>query len=135
MKTTIIRHTWILAFAATLFLSLTSSTSATEWQFLGAKTVNYGLDRDVITVGLTEDGYKRLKVVVRGGGLNMHKMEVVYGNGTKDLIPLRYHFRKRSESKIIDLEGSERIIQKIVFWYDTKNIAHRRARVVVYGGR
>lgn len=120
---------------AIVCLGLIASSPESKWKYLGARSVNYELDKDIIRVGLNERGFKRLKVVVRGGGLNMHRMEVVYGNETRDNIPLRCNFNRRSDSKIIGLKGGKRIIEKIVFWYDTKNLARRKAKVVVYGGR
>lgn len=103
------------------------------WVRLGVRKVNYGLDHDVIHVGANEGVYTKLKIVVRGGGLNMHKMVVTYGNGAKDNIPLRHNFRQASGSRVIDLKGNKRIIRSITFWYDSKNISNRRATIVVFG--
>ena len=58
----------------------------------------------------------------------MHKLVVHYGNGETESIELRNNFSAGSESRVIDL----RVIQKIVFWYDTKNLARRNAE---YGMR
>ena len=58
----------------------------------------------------------------------MHKLVVHYGNGETENIELRNNFSAGSESRVIDL----RVIQKIVFWYDTKNLARRNAE---YGMR
>ena len=53
----------------------------------------------------------------------MHKLVVHYGNGETENIELRNNFSAGSESRVIDL----RVIQKIVFWYDTKNLARGNA--------
>lgn len=105
---------------------------AHNWELLGKKKVAYGLDRDVIPVG-GRQGFTKLKVVVTGGGVNMHQMIVVYGNGTKDQIGLKHNFRRGSDSRVIDLQGGKRKIKEIVFWYDTKNISRRRGTVTVFG--
>ena len=62
----------------------------------------------------------------------MHKLVVHYGNGETENIELRNNFSAGSESRVIDLRGNKRVIQKIVFWYDTKNLARRNAE---YGMR
>ena len=106
-----------------------------KWIKLGSKQVNYALDRDEITVGAKEGGFRKLKVEVTGGAINMHKMTVVYGNGTRDELEMRHNFRQGSNSRVLDLEGGKRIIKKIIFWYDTKNLARKRAQVTVFGKR
>ncbi len=128
----------IFALVAIFFVG-SSFTTATQgvnnWTKLGSKKVSYKLDRDVIRVGAHEGTFKKLKVVVTGGSLNMHKMVVEYGNGSKDNIPLKHNFSKRSDSRVIDLQGNNRVIKDITFWYDTKNKSRRKAQVHVFGKR
>ena len=125
--------------SAILFIGLSSFDTANtakignNWEKLGSKKVNYRVDKDVIRVGKHEGTFRKLKVVVTKGGLNMHRMVVHYGNGSKEEIKLKHNFSRRSDSRIIDLNGRNRIIQKITFLYDTKNISRRRATVHVFG--
>ena len=121
-----------LAFSVFEMQTTPALAQAATWIRLGSRKVNYTLDHDIIHAGLKEGGFTRLKVVVTGGGLNMHRMVIEYGNGTKDEIPLRHTFTRRSGSRIIDLRGGKRIIRNITFWYDTKNVAGRRATVHVF---
>jgi hypothetical protein len=103
------------------------------WTALGSKKVNWKVDGDVLLVGPYEGVLSKLKIKVTGGTVHMIRLVVTYGNGAKDEIPLRHVFKRGSASRIIDLRGGNRIIKKITFVYDRKNIA-RRARVWV-GGR
>jgi hypothetical protein len=122
--------------AATIFLSLSSFNGPVildEWERLGSRKVNYRVDRDVIRVGAYEGSFRKLKLVVTGGNLNMHKMVVEYGNGSRDEFELRYNFSRRSGSRTLDLRGGNRVIKKIIFWYDSKNVSRRRATLSVYG--
>ena len=109
------------------------SNRRTSWEFLGTKTVNYKLDRDVLRVTAKEGAFTKLKLQVTGGSLNMHKMIVQYGNGKKEEINLKHNFNRRSDSRVIDLNGGKRIIRDITFIYDTKDRSRRRAEVHVYG--
>lgn len=109
------------------------SKIAKEWERLGTKKVNYKLDRDVIHVGAKDGRFTKLKIAVTKGNLNMHKMVVHYGNGTKDEIELRHNFGRRSSSRVIDLNGNKRFIKKITFVYDTKNASRRKAKIHVFG--
>jgi hypothetical protein len=56
-----------------------------------------------------------------------------YGNGQTDEIEVRHKFKAGSESRVIDLPGNQRVIQKVVFYYDTKNYANRKAVVELWG--
>lgn len=126
-------------FIIATFLVSTSFTSTThkigDWTKLGAKVVSYKLDRDVIRVGANDGRFTKLKVYVSGGSLNMHKMIVEYGNGSKDVIQLKHNFKKGTDTRIIDLEGKKRVIKDITFFYDTKNKSRKKAKVHVFGKR
>ncbi len=110
-----------------------SETFHDKWHKLGSKKISYKLDRDVIRVGAKEGTFKKLKIEIKRGAVNMHKMKVEYMNGTVDNIPLRHNFKRGSDSRIIDLEGGKRFIKDITFWYDTKNASRKRAKISVYG--
>jgi len=105
----------------------------TKWKKLGQKKISFNLDKDVIRVGKKDGTFRKLKVVVTGGNVNMYKMLVEYGNGSKDRISLKHNFRKGSDSRIIDLEGGKRVIKDITLWYETKNKSKKRATLHVFG--
>lgn len=131
MKNAVFSKLLLLALAAVFTLNFT--TDRAGWERLGARKVNYGLDRDEIFVTAKDGIFSALKIKVKRGGINMHKLVVHYGNGQTDEIELRQNFAPGSESRVLDLVGNKRIIQKVVFWYDTKNIARRRGVVELWG--
>ncbi|MFZ6012398.1 MAG: hypothetical protein ACOYXT_18790 [Bacteroidota bacterium] len=106
-----------------------------EWTRLGTRPVNYGLDRDVIPVTFRDGFFTAIKIEVNRGALNMHKCVVHFENGGQQEVELRHNFAQGSESRVIDLAGNKRLIEKIEFWYDTKNLARKKAVVVVWGRR
>lgn len=114
-------------------MSFTVLKVAGDWEKLGSRVVNFGVDKDVIPVGPNEGGFKKLRVVVKGGAINMHKMEVNFMNGSDQNIELKHNFNKNSMSREIDLTGDKRRIKSIVFYYDTKNLAKSKAVVTVFG--
>jgi hypothetical protein len=112
---------------------LMNFASADRWVQIGERKVNYGLDRDVIPVTYRHRYFEAIKIVVRGGALNMHKCVVHFENGGSQEIELRHNFAKGSDSRVVDMKGNKRFIEKIEFWYDTKNVADHKATVVVWG--
>jgi hypothetical protein len=122
--------------AMTLFtLSFTTENNALKgpWEILGMRKINYSLDRDEIIVTRAEGVFTALKVKVKKAPINMQKLVVSFGNGEVEELELRNNFAAGSESRVIDLPGNKRVIKKIVFWYDTKNIANRKGIVEVWG--
>lgn len=104
-----------------------------RWEKLGERKVNYAVDRDEIQVWARDGFFDALKLKVKKGAINLHKMVVHFGNGEQKEIELRNNIRPGGESRVIDLPGNNRVITKVVFWYDTKNRAHRKAEVELWG--
>lgn len=128
----------VLISGMTVFSSFTQTTHVTNapfgrWEKLGERKVNYAVDRDEIAVGAIEGFFDALKIKVRKAPINMYKMVVHFGNGETKEIELRDNIRAGGESRVIDLPGNNRVITKVVFWYDTKNAANRRAEVELWG--
>ena len=119
----------LFALATLFFMSFRPA----GWELLGSRKVNYGLDRDEIVVTRAEGVFTAIQLHIKRAPINMQKVVVHYGNGETDEIELRNNFAAGSESRVIDLKGNRRVIQKVVFWYDTKNIADRKGEVELWG--
>lgn len=103
------------------------------WEFLGARKIDYRLDRDEILVTRAEGVFSAIKLKVRRSPINLHKVVIHYGNGEVDEIETRNNIRAGGETRVIDLPGNKRVIQKVVFWYDTKNLAARKGVLELWG--
>ena len=125
--------TIIFGLAILLICLVESNAQKPRWELLGMRKVSYKLDRDVIPVTWREGSFNAIRIVVRNGSLNMQKCIIHFENGGTKEVALRHNFAGKSASRIIDLPGNKRLIEKIVFWYDTKNVSGRRATVLVYG--
>lgn len=133
------------AFASILCLFLAIGLSANSivrpegslfpprWEKLGERNVNFKVDRDEILVTASEGRFTALKIKVRKGAINLHKMVVHFGDGSTQEVETRDEVPAGGESRVINLEGNRRVIHKVVFVYDTKNFADRRAEVELWG--
>jgi hypothetical protein len=131
---TVISSTFVIGLLLVPVFSFnTLNDSPQKWEKLGQRKVNFKLDRDAIHVTGFEGFFTALQVKVKDGPVNMHKMEVYFHNGQTKEIELRNDFTAGSESRVIDLPGNARIIDKVVFWYDTKNFADSKAIVELWG--
>jgi hypothetical protein len=102
-----------------------------RWKVVGRKVVDYRPEIDIIPVTAFKGSFKKLKLFVRGGDVHFRDMKIFYRNGEVQDVPLRMIIPAGGESRVIDLNGRERIITRIQLIYDTTNRSKVKARVVV----
>lgn len=103
------------------------------WLLLGARKVDYTLDRDVVSVEESSTAFTGIKFVVKNGTLNMHKCTVHFKNGDTQDIAFSEEVNKANDGRFMDLKGNSRAIEKVTFWYDTKNSSDKKSIVEVWG--
>ena len=91
--------------------------ATTGWEKLGERTVNGKADRDTITVGAKEGRFKAIQIKVEHSALEMFDVLVTFADGTTFSPPPRLVFRNGDLSKVVDLPGDKRTIQKVDFKY------------------
>lgn len=123
----------LTALVAMSFVTTTADHGAARWELLGVRKIDHQLDRDEIIVTRAEGVFSALKLKIKRSPINMHKMAIHFGNGEVQEIDMRTRFAAGSESRLIDLPGNRRTIQKVVFWYDTKNMAIGKGLIELWG--
>ena len=116
------------------------------WVLLGAQTADFfrinsgkaGFDRDVISVGKNEGGFKRIRVQVRERAITLNELRVIYSSGQEDVIPIKTKVEAGSTYGPIDLKGGTRAIKEIVAFYrsrifDKSAVGKGKAVVEVWG--
>ena len=131
MKTRIIQLSYFLALLLCGYATVSQAQNTITWDKLGTKVVDYGIDRDVVTAS-SQKTYNALKIKVNNGHVNVHKVTVHFVNGDTQDIKLPDELTKENDGKLIDLKGNQRVIEKITFWYDTKNADKDKAVVEVW---
>lgn len=105
-----------LAFAATGGMLATRAEAAT-WYSLGVKRVNGLVDVDQINVGAGAGVFDAIRLRVTGNDLMIYDLDVRYGNGTRDDIPVRLLIPEGGMTRVIDLVGNNRFIRHVRFTY------------------
>jgi hypothetical protein len=104
-----------------------------DWEPLGTRVVDYTLDHDVVSLKNTNQAFTALRVSVKGGTVNMHKATVHFANGDKQDIDFPEVLTPENDGRVIDLKGNDRVIEKVTFWYDTRQKSDQKATIEVFG--
>ncbi len=105
----------------------------TGWHKIGERNVDLVKDRDEISV-IGADRFSSIKFMVTEASIDLNDLEVYYESGDKQNIQVRNPVMAGTESKVIDLNGGERSLKKIVFIYKTlPNQKSEKAHVEVWG--
>ena len=100
--------------------------------FFGLKTVDFGLDHDVIEVGRQIGKFDKIRLHVKNNDIFINEIKVVYGNGNANVFAFDGQVKAGSRSRWLKLDG-DRFIKRIELNYRSKPDFRGRARVEVYG--
>jgi hypothetical protein len=104
-----------------------------RWEFLGERTVTDKADHDILPVTVARGTFRSLKLEVRDRAVQFHSVKIHFGDGETQDVELRNVIPAGGESRIIDVEGHDRVIRSIEFRYDAQSLLGKKARVLVYG--
>ncbi|MCB0646516.1 MAG: hypothetical protein KDC49_07615 [Saprospiraceae bacterium] len=128
MKNKLILFTLLTSFV----LGSAFMVDADRWVIIGQKEANFGTDLDILRVN-GNDIFKAVKLKVVDSGLNMKDFNIVFENGERMNVPIQKNFSQGEESRVIDLPGKRRRIDRFEFIYDTKGVLRGKANVIVFG--
>ena len=105
----------------------------TNWERLGCKEVNFGVDRDTLRVGRSEGTFRAIRLKVRHAPVEFYDLRVVFGNGRSESFRVRAVVPAGGESRAIDLDGKTRGIDRIEMIYRSIPSYKGKAEVCVEG--
>lgn len=123
----------LLALALVLLASPATAGKAQGWELLGERQVTDGLDHDVIQVTAAKGDFKSLQVRVKVHAVQFRSMRIHFGDGATQNVELRDVIPAGGESRVIDLEGKDRVIRSVEFTYDAQTYHGKKALVRLFG--
>ena len=93
------------------------AVAAATWVRLGARTVNFRTEHDVIRVGIDRGRFRAIRFEVRRHAVRIVDVKVTFGNRTVHDVPLRAVIPAGGRSRVIELPGGPRRIRRIDFVY------------------
>ncbi len=127
------RSNRLASFMVVMLLISAAVVQAGEWKKLGARNVKHRTERDVILVGAKEGTFKAIKLKVKKSGIHLLDMKVHFMNGDVTDVKIRNFIPAGGETRVIDLPGVNRRIEKVVFWYKSLKKKDKEARIRLWG--
>ncbi|MEQ1869078.1 MAG: hypothetical protein ABL961_03540 [Vicinamibacterales bacterium] len=107
-----------------------------DWVLLGERTVTDRADHDTLVVTAARGTFTGVKFEVARHAVDFHRVVIHFGNGADQKVEMRDTIRAGGETRNIDIDGANRVIRSIEFWYDANTIGRGgRAVVRVLGHR
>jgi hypothetical protein len=107
---------------------------AGRWELLGSRTVTDRADHDTVKVGGAKGDFTAVKLQVQRRAVNFRRVVIHFRNGDDQKVELRDTIGANHESRVIDIEGRDRVIRSIEFWYEAQSLGRGgQATVLVHG--
>ncbi len=103
------------------------------WHKIAETIVNFDREKDEILI-LGADRFASIRFKVTDAPVQLIRIEVYYESGDHQNIDVNASISQDAESKVIDLNGGERSLKKVVFYYKTlPNSADKKAHMELWG--
>jgi len=123
----------IIVITGTL-MSLNYETSSNpDWVLLGKKKVDLIADHDELIVGIKDGVFTKVKFKVVQAPIYIKNINIVFRNGDNKNLIIKRKFKKGTESKVFDLPGNKRIINKIKFNFKTAKNESKKSILIAFG--
>ena len=134
---TLLSLSFFFAMTISVFASPPVNTFEEEfpprWEKLGSRKVKFDVDKDVITVTRWDGRFNAVRLKVEKSDINLYRFVIHYGNGTKQEYRVNKMIRAGNFTRLIDLRGNRRVINRVEFFYETKGYEGRKATVELWG--
>ena len=104
-----------------------------DWVKLGTRTANDQVDHDTIAVTGLRGDFRKIRIKVGSAGVDFHRVVIHYKAGDDQTVDMRHTIPAGGETRAIDLQGHDRVIKNVEFWYDAKSFSGKKAVVTLYG--
>lgn len=104
------------------------------WQLLGEVSAGKRVDRDEIRAGRS-GAYTAIRLVVRDAPVEFFNIRIQFRNGESREVDVRQFVQRGGSTRVIDLPGERRLIERVVFWHKTPPRASQKARVQLWARR
>jgi hypothetical protein len=105
-----------------------------RWELIGSRTITDRSDRETVKVEADKGNFTAVKLEVLRRAVGFRRVVIKFRSGDDQKVELRDTIGANGESRVIDIEGRDRVIRSIDFWYDAQSLGRNgQATVRVHG--
>jgi hypothetical protein len=112
-----------------------ASAQSGRWEVIGSRTVTDRADHDSVKVGSGKGNFTAIKLEVQRRAVRFRRVEIRFQNGSDQKVELRDTIAANGESRVIDVEGGDRVIRSVEFWYEAQSLTRGGQATVRVLGR
>ena len=102
---------------------------------LGERHVTDRTEKDTIQVGKKKGSFNGLQIRAKGSSVEFKRVVVHFENGSEQVFEKNRVLGKGSQSRVINLAGDDRFIDKVVFTYEARSKGWKGAEIKLFGVR
>ena len=102
---------------------------------LGERHVSDASEKDTISVGKKRGAFTGMRVKVIGAPVEFKRVVIHFENGSKQVFEKNRLLGKGDQTRVIDLEGGERFVDRVVFSYEARTRGWKGAKIKLFGIR
>jgi len=106
-----------------------------RWERLGERVVTDKADHDTIGVTASRGTFTAVRFDVAGHAVDFHSVVIHFANGGDQRIEFKHTIPAGGSSRVVDIEGKDRAIKSIDFWYEAKSMNRGAKATVTAMGR
>ena len=103
-----------------------------QWVQIAQQAVNDRQDHDTAVVSAARGTFSAIRFEVRGHAVEFHRVVLHFANGDDQKLELRQNIPAGGQSRVIDIDGKERVIRSIDFWYDANTLRRNKGKATVH---
>src|SRR5215813_6064083 len=104
-----------------------ATAASAQWREISSKEVDYAVDHDTLNVTAMQGDFRKVRIGVSRAPVRFYRVVITYGNGNKQRVNVRALIRPGGQTRVIDLQGNERVIRKVDFWYESASLLRQKA--------
>jgi hypothetical protein len=105
-----------------------------QWELLGTRAVTDRADHDTITVTAAKGTFRAVRFEVVGRAVDFQRVVIHFRNGDDQRVALRQTIPAGGTSRVVDIDGADRVIRSIDLWYDANTLGRGgKASVRAFG--
>lgn len=112
-----------------------NGAGAADRELLGERNVSDRAEYDTIMVGRKHGAFAGLRVKVTGSKVEFKRIVIHFENGAEQVMNQNRVVGRGRLSRVLDLDGDQRFIEKVVFHYEARSPGWKSANIRLWGVR